>query len=54
MLPLDDIIKRRGMQFHMHADDCQLYTTFEMSNTNQTALDMEILIDDIHGWYAKT
>ena len=24
MLPLGDIIKRHGMQFHMYADDCQL------------------------------
>ena len=39
------------MQFHMYADDYQLYTTFEASDTNQTALNMEILIDDIRGWY---
>ena len=40
------------MQFHMYVDDCQLYTTFETSDINQTALDMEILIDDIRGWYS--
>ena len=51
MLPLGDIIKRHGMWFHMYADDCQLYTTFETSDINQTALNMEILIDDIRGWY---
>ena len=53
MLPLGDIIKRHGMQFHMYADDCQLYTTFEASDINQTALNMEILIDDIRGWYSE-
>ena len=52
MLPLGDIIKRREMQFHMYADDCQLYTTFEASEINPTSLDMEILIDNIHCWYS--
>ena len=29
------------------------YTTFEASDNNQTALNMEILIDDIRGWYSE-
>ena len=41
------------MQFQMYADDCQLYTTFEASDINQTALNREILIDDIRGWYSN-
>ena len=41
------------MQFHIYVDDCQLYTTFETSDINQTALNMEILIDDIRGWYSN-
>ena len=40
------------MQFHMYADDCQSYTTFEASEINQTTLNMEIFIDDIRGWYS--
>ena len=28
MLPFGDITKRHGLQFHMYAEDCQLYTTF--------------------------
>ena len=52
MLPLGDIIKRHGMQFHMYAGDCQLYTTFEAYDINQMALNMEILIDEIRGWYS--
>ena len=52
MLPLGDIIKRHGMQFQMYADDCQLYTNFETLDMNQTALNMENLIDDIRGWYS--
>ena len=41
------------MQFHTYADHCQLYTTFQMSDINQTALDMEILIDDIGVCYSE-
>ena len=52
MLLLGDIIERHGKQFHMYAGDCQLYTTFESSDNNQTALNMEILVDDIRGWYS--
>ena len=40
------------MQFYVYADDCQLYTTFDASDINQIALNMEILIDDIRGWYS--
>ena len=40
------------MQFPMDADDCQLYTTIEASDTNKTALNREILIDYIRGWYS--
>ena len=40
------------MQFHIYADNCHLYTTFEASDINKTALNMEILIDDIRGWYS--
>ena len=52
MPPLGDIIKRHGIQFHMYADDCQFYTTFESSDINHTASNMENLIDDIRGWYS--
>ena len=52
MLLFGDIIKRHGMQLHMYADDCQLYTTFKASDINQTALNMKILIDDIRSWHS--
>ena len=40
------------MQPHVYAAGCQLYTTSEASDIIQTALDMEILIDDICGLYS--
>ena len=46
------MFKKDGLQFHMNTDDCQLYTIFEASNINQAALNIEILINDMHAWYA--
>ena len=35
----------------MHADDCQLYTSFSIS-ANETVSSMQMAIDDIRAWYA--
>ena len=50
---VDKVIASRlhSLQFHVHADDCQLYTTLEASDTNLTALNNEILIDYIRAWH---
>ena len=51
LLPLGDIIRRHGLKFHMYADDCQLYTSFNMS-TNDAISSMQVAINDIRAWYA--
>ena len=51
LLPLGDIIRRHGLKFHMYADDCQLYTPFNMS-TNDAISSMQVAINDIRAWYA--
>ena len=38
--------------FGWHNQDCQWYTTLEAFYINQTALNREILIDDIRCWYS--
>ena len=37
----------------MYADYCQLYTTFSSTNGTDCVANMEALICDIRGWYAK-
>ena len=49
LLRLGDIIRKHGLKFHMHADDCQLYTSFSMS-TNEAVSSMQMAID--RAWYA--
>ena len=53
MLPLGDLIKRYGIQFHMYADDCQLYTICNSPDLDQSAESMECLINDIRQWYSQ-
>ena len=34
-LPLADILKKRGISYHLYADDTQLYTSFRPTNNNE-------------------
>ena len=52
LLSLGDIFRKHGLKFHMHADDCQLYTSFSMS-THEAVSSMQMAIDDIRAWYAE-
>ena len=37
----------------MYVDDCQFYITFSSTNGTDCAANMEALICDTRGWYAK-
>ena len=50
LLPLGDLARSHGVDFHIYADDCQLYMAFKRDNTLITASKMECLVNDIKSW----
>ena len=52
LLPIGDIIRKHGLQFHMYAANCQLYTSLSMSANEAALSSMQMAIDDICEWYA--
>ena len=50
MLLLSDIARHHNVNYHIYADDCQLYITFNKENALITASMMEPLVKDIENW----
>jgi len=52
--PVAKIIIRHGLQYHMYADDTQLYTALKQNKQNN--IDLTVIqqcTNDIHRWYAE-
>ncbi len=52
MLPLGNIIRKRGVSFHCYADDTQLYNTSQLGETHQIEKLMECTFD-IKNWMSN-
>ena len=50
MLPMGNLARRHGVDFHLYADDSQLYIAFRKDNCLITMSKMELLINDIRSW----
>ena len=50
--PLGDIIQKHGLQFHLYADDCQIYVSFQPGPNEESAalLKMEACANEIYSW----
>ncbi len=57
--PLEDIARKHNLQFHIYADDTQLYLAFKPSNkkhpntTEEAIKRVEACIEEIKEWVAK-
>ena len=51
---LGDVIRKHGLQFHLYADDCQIYVSFKPSPNKESAalLKMEACAKEIYAWMA--
>jgi hypothetical protein len=48
--PITEIIEKHGLQYHIYADDTQLYIFFELDGTDEAVKQMEACIKEIREW----
>ena len=48
--PISDVIKNKNFDFHLYADDTQLYSSFKASNLNASLTAMSDCASDINEW----
>jgi len=51
--PLSDIIRQHDMNFHLYADDTQVYISFESSSTELARASIEACVSDIDKWMSQ-
>ena len=48
--PFGDVIRKHGINFHMYADDVQLYVSFRPCDQKKTLHELQHCLDDVHSW----
>ena len=53
MLPIVSIMRHHDIDFHIYADDTQLYVSFDLSNPNVALDRMNVCISDLRIWMIR-
>ena len=53
MLPIGSIMRHHYIDFHIYADDIQLYVSFDFSNPNVALDRMNLCISDLRIWMIR-
>ena len=48
--PLGDVIRKHGVNFHMHADDVQLYVSFRPCDQRKELHELENCLGEVDFW----
>ena len=53
MIPIGSIMSHHNIDFHIYADDTQLYVSFDLSNPSVALDHMNLCISDLRMWMIR-
>ena len=53
MYPIGSILRHHGIDYHVYADDTQLYITFDLSDLTIALDKINLCISDLRNWMIK-